>query len=100
MNFKKVGKRSGTKKEKKVVRQNTKQIGEMSAAKEKINEERVMTRLTLCHRELNNLLYKTGKHATDRWSWSESEMVKHLLFECEKYEAERRSLVRKLKRKY
>lgn len=83
-----------------MVRQNAKQIGEIRAAKGKINEERVMTRLRLGDRGLNNLLYKTGKHATDQWSLSESETVKHLLFECEKYEAERRSLVRKLKRKY
>lgn len=68
----------------------------MRTAKGKINEERVMTRLRLGHRGLNNSLYKIGKHATGRWSWSESETVEHLSFECEKYEAERRSLVRKL----
>lgn len=78
-----------------MVRQSTKQIGEMRTAKGKINEERVMTRLRLGHRGLNNSLSKTGKHATGRWSWSESETVEHLLSECEKYEAERRRLVQK-----
>lgn len=61
------------------------------------NKERVIYRLRLGHMGLNAILYMTGKHAMGRCSCWKSETLELNLFECEKHEAKRRQLVRKLK---